>query len=108
MRNGILIPDTAEAVVRALCLDYPRRREAIEYHTVTPRTENEFKYYNYKIYDATAEIVGENLANTFINDIGKRIGFTEDRGLFISEVTYKTRKRDAVLNIAYRLHLLDK
>ena len=65
---------SVEAIVVALCLDYERRRKIIESRMATKRVDTEYRYYNFKIYDAAAEIVGEDLAAAYINDIGGRIG----------------------------------
>ena len=107
MRSGILIPDTVGALVRALCLDYPRRREIIENHTAAGRVENELKYYNYKMYDAVAEVVEEKMVNDMISDIGQRRGYAYSDIAYISETTYKLRKQEAIYNIAKRLYLIN-
>ena len=107
MCHGILIPDTVKVVVRALCLDYPRRRDIIENHTAKSRVENELKYYNYKIYDSVAEIVDEKMVENLISDIGGRRGYTYSEINSISETTYKVRKQEAVYNIAKGLYLIN-
>ena len=107
MSDEKLMPKTVRDLVCALCADYPRRRAAIESHSVTPRTENEYKYYNYKIYDAVAEVVGEYYAERFIEDIGARVGYAKTELYFFSETAYKYKKSDATKNIAHSLHLLD-
>ncbi len=107
MRPGILIPDTVGVLVRALCLDYPRRREIIENHTAVGRVENELKYYNYKIYDAVAEIVEEKMVTGMISDIGERRGYGYSDISCISETTYKIRKQEAIYNIAKGLYLIN-
>ena len=107
MRSGILIPDTVGALVRALCIDYPRRREIIENHTARGRVENELKYYNYKIYDAVAEIIDERMVENMISDIGERRGYGHSDIIDISETTYKIRKQEAVFNIAKGLYLIN-
>ncbi len=107
MRTGILIPDTLGAVVRALCLDYPRRRKIIENHTAAGRVENEMKYYNYKIYDAVAEIIDEKMAEDMICDIGEKRGYIHSNITSICESTYKIRKQEAVYSIARGLYLIN-
>ena len=107
MCHGILIPDTAKAVVRALCLDYPRRRDIIENHTAKGRVENEMKYYNYKIFDAVAEVIDEKMVENLISDIGERRGYIYSEINSISETTYKIRKQEAVYNIAKGLYLIN-
>ncbi len=107
MYAGTIIQGSVVDVVRALCLDYPRRADAIYNHSVSGRVENEFKYYNYKIYDAAAEIVGEALAECFIREIGERSGYSNSRVNNMCESTYKTHKRETTVNIARRLYLID-
>lgn len=107
MGNGILMPKSLDLFVRAICADYPRRREVIEEHNASRRVENEMKYYNYKLFDAASEIVGERMAEAFIQEIGERIGYTNSSICCMSETTYKTRKQETVINIAKRLYLID-
>jgi hypothetical protein len=107
MSDEKLMPKTVRELICALCADYPRRRAAIESHSVTPRTENEYKYYNYKIYDAVAEVVGEYYAERFIEDIGSKVGYAKTELYFFSETAYKYKKSGATRRIAYALHLLD-
>ena len=107
MSDEKLMPKSLREVVCALCADYPRRRAAIESHSVTPRTENEYKYYNYKIYDAVAEVVGEYYAERFIDDIGARVGYAKTELYFFSESAYKYKKSNATRSIALSLHLMD-
>lgn len=107
MGNGILMPKSLDLFVRAICADYPRRKEVIVEHSASRRVESEMKYYNYKLFDAASEIVGERMAEDFIREIGERVGYTNSSVLYMSETTYKTRKQETVLNIAKRLYLLD-
>ena len=106
MRDGTPIVKSVSEIVRALCLDYPRRAEAISLHSFSGRIENEFKYYNFKIYDAAAEIVGESLAEKFICEIGERAGYARSRVNLMSERSYKAYKHETVENIARRLYLI--
>ena len=101
------IESTLDALVIALCLDYDRRRKAIEDRCATKRTDTEYRYLNFKIYDAVAEIVGERYAEIYINEIGRKIGYAKSDDLTVSEVTYKKYKRLAKDNIAKKLHLTD-
>ncbi len=107
MPYDIVISDGARRVVVALCSDYERRKKAIEEHTVTPRTENEYKYYNYKIYDATAEIIGRKNAERMIADIGAERGFAKSDITDFAEAAYKYKKRTVIGNIAKSLHYAD-
>ena len=73
LENGL------DLLITALCLDYHRREKAIEEKTVTKRTDTEFRYYNFKIYDAAAEIAGPELAEVYIDEIGKRTGYANSK-----------------------------
>ena len=101
-----IVIDTLEELVVALCLDYSRRERHIEAHSVSHRTETEYKYLNFKIYDAAAEICGERYAPIYIEEIGRRIGYAKSR-THLSEVTYKRYKNLIKMNIARVLHLID-
>jgi hypothetical protein len=101
------LENSLDILVTALCLDYSRRQTAIEERMVTKRCDTEFRYYNFIIRDAAAEIVGEHLAETYISEIGTRCGFASSSLTCVSEVTYKKYKRLIKDNIAKRLHLRD-
>lgn len=96
-----------DVLVRALCLDYSRRELAIANRSVSHRTDTEFRYYNFKIFDAAAEVVGEADAEIYIKEIGEKVGYAKSDVFLISEVTYKQRKRCVMDNIAKKLHLCD-
>ena len=101
------IEDSLDILIVALCLDYSRRQKAITEHSVSHRVDTEFRYYNFKMYDAAAEIVGEKNAECFIEEIGRKIGYAKSSLYEISEATYKTYKKLIKENIARKLHLCD-
>ena len=101
------VESTLDTLVIALCLDYSRRKEAIEARSIAKRTDTEFRYYNFKIFDATAEIVGWRMAEKYIDEIGNRVGYAKTNIDGVSEVTYKNYKRLIKNNIAKKLHLRD-
>ena len=98
---------TAGALVCALCADYPRRKQKIIEGGLSRRSENELRYINSKMYDAAAETVGEELAETYIKEIGERIGYAYSAVTDISEVTYKINKRKVKEAIAKKLYLTE-
>ena len=100
-----MMEKTVYKLVEALCADYSRREALINEHTLPLRQENELKYYNYKIYSAVAEIVGEDNAHSMIEDIGAGHGYAKCEMSDVSERTYKRWKDRAVTNIALRLYL---
>ena len=105
MRNRNV--DTLDALVVALCLDYDRRADAIARSSASHRTDTEYRYLNFKIFDAVAEISGDLLASAYINEIGRHIGYAKSEIDSVSEVTYKNYKRLMKENIAKKLHLVD-
>ena len=102
-----IVESSLDVLVRALCLDYSRRERAIAERSVSHRTDTEFRYYNFKILDAAAEVVGEENAEIYIKEIGERCGYAKSDIYPISEVTYKQLKRLVMDNVAKKLHLCD-
>lgn len=106
MRTRNLKKETLDNLIVALCLDYFRRKKLIEEGMIGRRCLVEFRYLNIKIYDAVAEIVGEGLAEIYIEELGKNVGYAKSELIDeISEVTYKKYKLLAKENIAKKLHL---
>lgn len=101
------VESTLDTLVIALCLDYGRRQRAILERTATKRTDTEYRYYNFKIFDAAAEIVGERFAERYIEEIGARVGYAKSAVDCVSEITYKDYKRRIKDNVAKKLHLCD-
>ena len=99
------VESTLETLVIALCLDYRRRQSAIESGSAPRRTDVEYRYYNFKIYDAVSEIAGERLADRYIDEIGQRVGYAKSSIACVSETIYKQYKRLIINNIAKKLHL---
>lgn len=99
--------DSLSTLIGALCADYSRRAELIREGGLKTRVYNELRYLNYKIREATCEIVGEERADLFIREIGGRIGYAKSSVDDISETTYKETKREVKLGIARRLYLLN-
>ena len=98
---------TANALIVALCFDYQRRKSEILKGRLSRRTDIEFRYINSKMYDAAAEIVGEELAELYIKEIGEKIGYAYSGVEDVSEVTYKINKRKVKEGIARRLYLAE-
>lgn len=100
------VESTVDSLVIALCLDYERRAEAILKRTAPKRTDTEYRYLNFNIYEAAAEIVGERQAEIYIKEIGTRTGYAHTAIPFSGEVQYKTNKRLIKDNVAKKLHLI--
>lgn len=99
--------DSADEVVIALCKDYARRESVIKEGNLSRRTLCELRYYNYTIFNAASEIVGERDAREFISDIGGSVGYAVSNLEYFSEAYYKSKKIEVKRNIARRLHLID-
>ena len=101
------VDESLDLLIIALCLDYSRRQKAIEARSASKRVDTEFRYFNFKMFDAAAEIVGDEYAESYIEEIGNKIGYAKSDMYEVSEVTYKNYKRMIKENIAKKLHLTD-
>lgn len=99
--------ESLDRVMEGLCLDYERREGAIANYCCTGRTSVEYKYYNYKMVEGAAEIVGYMYAKKMIHEIGHRIGYAKSDVDCMSESMYKRKKLEVKINMARKLHLLD-
>ena len=95
---------TLDNIIVALCADYQRREDAIREGSVSRRTEMEYRYINYRIFDGVAEVVGADDALTYIYEIGRKIGYAKSK-IDISELSYKNNKLEIKINVACKLHL---
>ena len=95
-----------DLLIVALCADYQRRKEVIEKRQAHRRVDTEFRYLNFKIYDAVAEIVGEELAELFIYEIGNKVGYARSEVEAMSESTYKIYKKRVKDNLSVKLYLV--
>ncbi len=103
------LENSVDSLVIAHCRDYRRRAAAIEERSMPRRVDNELRYYNFKIYDAVASVVGEGRAEAFIREIGDRIGYAKSEFMDeMSECTYKEVKRRIKDTIAAALYLVKK
>ena len=108
MRNrNVNKSSSLDVLITALCLDYPRREKAIRDGLSSRRTLTEYRYFNFKIYEAVKEVVGEEFAYVYIKEIGENIGYANTALDTLSEVAYKQRKKEVKENIAKKLHLED-
>ena len=98
---------TLDGLVVALCRDYERRRVAIEKGNFGKRTLMEYRYINFKMLDAAAEIVGLHQAESFISEIGERRGYAKCENPYMSEAAYKRCKAEIKRNIAVKLYLTE-
>ena len=103
--GGMSAQESLDLLIVALCADYQRRKEVIENRSARRRVDTEFRYLNFKIYDATAEIVGEELAELFIYEIGNKVGYANTEVDSMSESTYKIYKKKIKDNLSVKLYL---
>ena len=95
-------------IVEAHCADYDRRAARIADHTVSKRTEAEYRYLNAGVYTGAVNIVGAELAHSYIYEIGRKLGYAHSRIDNVGEVKYKNTKKLIKEAIARELHLIDK
>ena len=97
---------TLDRLILAFCQDYERRKCAVAEGRLSIRTEMEYKYLNYRIFEGAAEVVGPEFAELYINEIGSGIGYAKSDHPASAESGYKREKREVKLAIAAKLHLL--
>lgn len=100
-------PPMVEEIVILLCRDYKRRAEELSSPDISARTKVEYRYLNYKIADAVAEVVERRYVPLFIEEIGLRTGYAASNVTGMSESMYKRAKVEIKNNIAKKLHLCD-
>ena len=104
-QKGYALPDTVEQIVTSMCRDYKRRAEGIVAPETSARTKVEYRYLNYKIADAVAELVERRLVPIFIEEIGSHTGYASSAVVGMSESVYKRTKVKIKYNIALKLHI---
>ena len=105
-RIVVSLPLTLDKLVVAFCADYGRRREAVAEGSMGMRTEMEYKYLNHRIFEGAAEVVGAELAELYIEEIGSNVGYANSKHPASCEAGYKREKREVKLSIAKKLHLV--
>ena len=105
MHGEILIPQTLNSVIVALCADYQRRSIAIEERNLPFNVIMEYRFLNYRMINAAMEVAGDRDALSFITEIGKKTGHSNS-STYICEALYKSRKKEVKANIARKLSLL--
>ena len=93
-------------IVCALCCDYDRRAEALKEKEGNMHTLLTYRYLNETIDRSIAEVCEEAICEEMRRDIGNGAGVLQTNLTFISEGTYKKRKRKSVEAIARNLHLI--
>lgn len=106
MSDEIIIPLGVDAIITAICADYPRRSSVILCKSAPYNVIMEYRFLNYRIMNAAVEIAGSRDALLFIYDIGSNVGYTSSQLYTLSESVYKNRKNLVKENIAKRLSLI--
>lgn len=96
-----------DMLIIALAADYKRRAEEIAKKELPPRILMEYKYYNTKIFNATAEVVGEANAERYIYDIGHNKGYPKNGDIYTAEAIYYRNKRESKRGIARALNFIE-
>ncbi|MBO5908696.1 MAG: hypothetical protein J6Q67_02810 [Clostridia bacterium] len=105
MYDAEIMPKSLDRLIVCMCADYSRRQSVIENRTAPFTVIMEYRFLNYRMMNAALEIAGSRDALTFINDIGKNIGYAKTSLYALSESVYKERKEGVKVNIARRLSL---
>ena len=100
------LPAEVRQLVIALCADYDRRERILRRGAATPDVLSVFESLNRGIDRAVAETCEIGIRTDIRRDIGAKRGARRTQLYFLSEGTYKRRKRDAQHRIAEELHLL--
>ena len=98
--------DTLDYLIIAICRDFRTRQRAISEKSFKRRTLMEYEYLNRRLVEAASEIVGGDY-ETYIDEIGNKVGYAYSEIDDVSETEYKQRKREVKISIAKRLHLMD-
>ena len=98
--------DTLDYLIIAICRDFRTRQRAIEEKRFRRRTLMEYEYLNRRLIEAASDVVGDDY-ETYIDEIGNKIGYAYSKIDDISETEYKCRKKEVKISIAKRLHLMD-
>ena len=105
--RSIVLPDSLDKLIVALCQDYKRRQNAILERSFSSRTQMEYRYINYRIEEGALEICPINCVESFIDEIAMRRGYAGSSIDCMSESTYKRQKQEIKYNVARKLHLID-
>ena len=94
-------------VVVTLCADYDRRKKAIAVGNIDAVHLEYYKLLNETIDKSIEETVDVGIRKQMLKDIAERVGHKKSMCLhYISPVTYKAQKREAIYFIAKNLQLI--
>lgn len=104
-KNTVILPLDVARTVASLCNDYDRRVHELALRKKPEAVLKHYAYLNAAIDDALGEVCEESIREPMRRDIGLMRGHRMSPIYYISEKTYKLRKRNAKLRIAEKLHL---
>ena len=100
------MPLSLDRTIVGLCGDYDRRERVLARSAAAPEVLAQYERLNRGIDRAVAEICEARIRTEMRRDIGAKRGARRTPLYFMSEGTYKRRKRDTQHRIAEALHLL--
>ena len=103
--ESIKLPLDVSRAVTSLCNDYDRREKALRENKLRPELRESYIALNSAIDEALTETCEEGIRLPMRRDIGLGRGHRMSPIYFVSEKTYKRRKRSAKAEIARRLGL---
>jgi hypothetical protein len=100
------LPVGVVKVVRAQCADYERKRLALRTGTLPPEVLKTYEDTNSAI-NAALSGIEEGCRGDFLLDIAENRGYDRSQiNWLVSEGAYYNRKRQAIYEIARKLHLI--
>lgn len=106
MNENIYRGTPVYTTVCALCLDYDRRAKVLEERSEGIDTLLTYQYLNEAIDRGIASVCEEGIRVAMREDIGNHVGLSRTEIYYISDGTYKVRKRKSIEAIAKELHLI--
>ena len=100
------MPLSLDRTIVGLCGDYDRRERVLARSAATPEVLAQYERLNRGIDRAVADVCEDGIREQIRLDIGAGRGARRTPLYFISEGTYKSRKRETKWRIAEELKLL--
>ena len=100
------MPLSLDRTIVGLCGDYDRRERVLAHSDAPPEVLAQYERLNRGIDRAVADVCEDGIREQIRLDIGAGRGARRTPLYFLSEGTYKSRKRDTKWRIAEELKLL--
>jgi hypothetical protein len=107
VKYNLNIPVGVDLRVRAECLDYKRREDAIKRGEYTEAIRAEFKRINSAIDAALTESCDPGIVAEIRNDLGNNCGWYKSALSYLGHDTYYNIKQNAKVAIAIKLHIYE-